>query len=922
VTATGRSIARARQAWGSRTRTPAGGQGGYALAVVLGVIAMTSVVIVALLGLALTTAKVSTAQSRAAREMRAADGALEGVLATMATPGRPEGCAAVPAGTTVSFDDGTAETGDDTSVTVQCAAATTGFDPAQPLGGPDVKLVGGSAYTGSVAVPAVGADRPTLVATGTEALQFDADVSVRRGAALARSGGPPAVATTGQYVQGQAGPGASGTDCGPLRPGGPDPAQVVQDRNDEPTCGDATVAALSVDAQQLVSPGDTASAPARTLSTTACNGVPTGGVVTLQPGRYDAVQTSRLNQWLAAGACPGRTFWFRPSSEPGVLSVFAFDANPNRAGGAALVIAEPTISVVVGAPNGWNPATGGAPAGAFPQACDPAAAGASIQLSGRTALRHLAGRVAICPARNGATRLPAIVQAPTTSPDPITTAAGSTDFRLPNGADGGPALLASPNDANTSAITSFPCPPWVLPGFECPSVARSFTASFANVPPGPLRSAKVTVVTREAPPAQAQDFPRWAQIFVFRPNGTQLCVTNLMRAGRTHWQQSAYDLVADPGCRTQLLDQPGSVLEDASVRVSFYFAPTAPAAPTLSVRGVRLIVNDLRAEAAAVSGTGWTDPGNARLNDTAVTRFPQEACPLFGMPCVLAVPMQPRELSLTGLRFPDGTDDGQLSTLRVLVRNRPPPPSDAGLLWVSDPNDESSTEFRLTLADGRSCTVTYTGYSHSNQETQFDLLAGGGCAGVVTRLSDLNGSSLRIRLVTGCAWWGGTRLTPGADGRCGTVAMPEFQYAALTATTTTATARPPTSVVTVDARPTGGGSVFHVFGDTVVPRSDIDLRWQGLRPQIPLFNGSLVAHGLGSQMSAGAQMGVVCCSSPTRAVRLRASVDGQPRAEAVVQIDPPPAPGQRRRLVVQDWQLCGIGNCGAIAPVIVAGRGG
>jgi len=54
---------------------------------VLGIIALTSVVVIALLGLALTSARIAGQQAELARETRAADGALEAAVSDIARDG-------------------------------------------------------------------------------------------------------------------------------------------------------------------------------------------------------------------------------------------------------------------------------------------------------------------------------------------------------------------------------------------------------------------------------------------------------------------------------------------------------------------------------------------------------------------------------------------------------------------------------------------------------------------------------------------------------------------------------------------------------------------------------------------------------------------------------------------------------------------
>ena len=876
-------------------RRSSAAQGGFALMTVLAVLALTSLIIVALIGMAFTTVQFASSQADAARRTRAADGALESAIATMGESTDSSMCPGVRDGSTVTFDNGTPSAGDDDDVVLTCVDAAVSLDPTAPLGGADVKVVGNSGST--------------LTSSGSEALRFDADVSVRRGADVSTSGSGPAVALTGQYVQGQAGPGGSGTDCTVLDAAAGNPAQSIRDRDDDPACGDTSVADLAVAPQQLVNIDDPIAAPTRTVP--ACPG---SAVVELLPGRYDALQTSALNK-LLDGSCPGKVFWFRPSTDPARPAVFAFDANPHRAGGAALVVDDPTARVIVGQPTGGSDAAA-AQAAPFPAACDRSVSGASVQLSGRMALRHLAGRVAICPAWNGSDPLPALVQVPDASVDPVTVAASSDNFRLANGQNGGPALMARPDDSSIEATAAFNC---AWSGND--TCTAGFSATFANIPGvDQLRSVEVNVATRETPPAPWPTVPRRVVIQLVGAGGAQICQTAAMEGGRTNWQLSSYDLMSDSNCRSALNSKGPSALEGATVNVRYTYGPdgcvlgfdwvygwTLSCGERLSVRGVRLAVNAAVAEASSASGAGQSNPSAALRDDADATRAAQESCGITAFPCSFDTPGTNHDIEVSDLRFGNGVS-GPPSSLRLVVKNTRS--AAYGQSWVSDPIDDSRTEIRLTLAGGASCTVTTPGYAHSAQESQYDLLKGGapGCAGLISDVSQLQGASVRIRYTTGCAWIGGGRAPVGADGRCATVTLPETQYVALTATTT-AVADPPPSQVTVDV---ADGTDFHVFGATTLPRSRVDLRWTGASDpaDTPLFFGSLVAASIDSTMTSGASMGVVCCERPrSDRVRVEAAVDGTIRAVAVVSIAARPDGAPGHLIGVEDWQLCVHRSC-------------
>ena len=95
-------------------------EGGFALILVLAAIALTSVVVVALLGLAMTSSRLTVAQREAAARQRAADGAIEAAIGQLAQSDPALPCSGMP--------DGGADPG---SLT---------FEPGAPGGGIDVEV--------------------------------------------------------------------------------------------------------------------------------------------------------------------------------------------------------------------------------------------------------------------------------------------------------------------------------------------------------------------------------------------------------------------------------------------------------------------------------------------------------------------------------------------------------------------------------------------------------------------------------------------------------------------------------------------------------------------------------------------------------------------------------------------------------------
>ncbi len=168
-----------------------------------------------------------------------------------------------------------------------------------------------------------------------------------------------------------------------------DDAGAIVDLDIEPSCDD--------DAAENVVVGDPQAVVGFEV-TDADPAVPgCAPAVAIQPGRYDVARSAQLNGLL--NGCPGATFQFLPG-------VFSFDVDSGAVGDAdrhALRFGDPTASYVAGVL---------AAGPALTWRCDAEASGATFVLSGRTEIRHAAGRLAICPAFSAATGepLPAIYQ--------------------------------------------------------------------------------------------------------------------------------------------------------------------------------------------------------------------------------------------------------------------------------------------------------------------------------------------------------------------------------------------------------------------------------------------------------------------------------------------------------------------------------
>jgi len=874
-------------AWGPsavrRRRAAGASQGGFALMLALGVMAMTFLTSVALLGLALTASRVTVNQTESAMENRAADGALEAAVARLARTSAGAPCAAVPQGSTVDFADPSGAT-----VPVQVGCDLGVADPAKvdlPLGGPGVYLLGSSGPDGD------------LRHTGTAALPFDADVTVRTSANVTVTPNGPAVTLTGQYQQGRAAIGLTGTDCGPLATAG---TKQIVDRNSAPECGE-NLGDPPASVEQLVAPGTQALATVPSSCST---------VMAFDPGRYTPSLVAALNNLIAT--CNNSTFWFKPASVG--IGVHEFDANDPSSSVAArrtgLVIDNPTVSVVFGQPLGWDPATGGAGA-AFPRACDPTVSGASIQLSGRTAIKHLAGRVAACPARSSSnTALPALVQVPTaeTAPDGSMVSSEFTRNTATNpfGNVLDPTIRAS--------ATYSGCPN----NTQC-VLDRTVVTSWRDFPSVGVTSAKLLFKSKEAPPVTPTGASRRIDLTVTSASGATLGTCGFDQ-GRTQQLVTALDLLG-PGC-TGLSGRQATELEGSRFSARFrYTNPQCYASPgqciSLDLWDMRLEINGVVGSGQSVAaGSGWNSSSSANnvlVDDTALATPSQATlCVPNDTRCRRDQPGAKRTVTVQDVRFPAGSalSDGTspIDSLAVMIRNNAAGVANGS--YVSDPIDESSIMARLTLQNGASCEVASPGFSNSFQITRIDLQDG--CKAIVSTAGDLKDADITLTFTSNCLWYGGTRApASGTPALCDTVKVPQLQYVGLAATTNRILSDPPPTEATVDITGAGGRAAeFHVFGNTNLPRAQVQLHWRGTAraagefADTPLFGGSLLAQGLVSDMSAGALTGTVCCTPAGSPVRLTATVNGRVRATAVVESVAVPG-ALVRRVRVLDWSVGG-----------------
>lgn len=425
------------------------GQSGFALLATILIVMMTSMLVMAVLGLSIATTTYSGQQVRRDTATRNADAAMEAAVNVLRHEGMQLGSAAQDCPDLFPSPSGfpivRVDSGDD--VVVDCKALTPDvpYIPTDDrLNSEGVYLVGedyGSAHgnidpttfpwttalgaSNGATVSAIASSQAGLVASGPDALPFTNPVTVHSGAVGVRdpvtnaSGqNGPAITVGAAFNQGNAGPLATPSPsnpnwaCGILSPLGTTPATQVVSRPDAPQCGSVAGQGLSADNAEDAGADNSWPLERRTqLNRTSqivadCNSLPSAGdvattvmrrgadLISFPPGAYDV---GALNRWLSSGNCDNKVFWFMPGTYwfgcgPAQATTTSCDA----ANGDALRINDASSVVVFGAENGWGTPTLSRVRAKFPKACNPGAAGVAITLQSRTVIRHDAGQVAIC----------------------------------------------------------------------------------------------------------------------------------------------------------------------------------------------------------------------------------------------------------------------------------------------------------------------------------------------------------------------------------------------------------------------------------------------------------------------------------------------------------------------------------------------
>jgi hypothetical protein len=870
------------------------GQDGYVLMVALGVIALTFLTIIALLGLAFTTSKVTTVQREANERNRAADGALEAAL-TAVSDGTTQPCDSVPVGSQTTFDgaDGPFV------VDVECATGTG----AELADDPDADFGGDSVFVADQ-------DQGALQTGDGPPLRFDADVLVRGGATGPSAGGGPAYQVLGQYRQGLAGVGVAdqaSTDCGPLvAPGDP---QRVADRNDTPQCG--FVQANGTPLVDAPLPRDQGRSPLRTavdVSAATC------ATTTFAPGYYGPAAVEKLNALFET--CSNATFVFAPAATP-ADSVYQFDANDPDAGvdRDALVIDNQDVTVIFGV------ASAVALAGSPLPLCDRTESGSSIELTGRTALRHRAGRLAVCPANGRA----AVTQIPNAGLDPVINLV-SSNFQ--------PAA-----DVTGSSAPAFATFPQTCLFTNPPGLCRTRNIVFTttNLPAVPIEQVNLVFNSVETPKTQPQDRNVELRVTNVRAPGSDFtCAYSAL--GRTPGLGTALDLGA---CAPALVGQPASVLDGARFTVTVRYGRDTAVVPGPQIRlgiwDLHLQVNTERAGGTGATANGWNNPtGALDYDDADVAGF--VASTGSGIPAEAAkygswaVQGSTRTFTVTDIELDDPNfrgRDAELSALDLVVASREPAVPSEGYPTasaVSDAGDGSTLSVQITREEVGVCTFDLPGYGRSSRPVRVDLLERADCADDLLRSGDLTGLDVTLTYTLGCA-----RFTPAfdplgspqplfdANGNCLTVRVPDVGFVGLEAATDVVLDEPPASELTTDSDGSGGAlAQAQIFGDVLMGGSELQVRWAGGAPGAgvslasPLVVGNLQAGRITSTTEADASVGTVCCYLPNpQQGRIQAVIDGTVWAETLVAVDSIDGTATApRELLLLDWRFCGSGGCG------------
>jgi len=921
-------------------------QHGFVLLAVLAAIAITSIVIAALLAMMLNTIRITANQEQAAREARAADGAVSAAINQLRLnqTNASDACApGIPTAALGGFSLPFESSGRSDSATVTCSTA------ADELGtsAGDVKL-SGTRYEGSYdwklwpwpssLQSSVNVASPTLVHLGGEALKFNGRLSLKAGSAPLRtdSAGTPALEVRGKYDQAASGIGAevgASGNCGALD-GVAALAQTTVRASAGASCGDPLLVPVSVTQDYAIDE----SVP---TSPSLAAGCPAASVVTFSPGKYDQNAVATLNKWFGrgAGGCTNKTFYFP-------YGRYWFDANTVVSGVPAanqhaLIFDNPSSTFVFGKANGWDPAGAGPSATNFPKACDPLIPGASIILSARTEFRHLAGRLAVCPYSSsgsaGGTPYPALLQQ-TTVPTTVTAKTAVS----PSGNFSNPQNLLAGPAATPSASASFRCTfaAGYPAGQTCTSTNK-FTVTLSSTMSGAIGSVALNVTGNETNNNVSGVQARTAELTVTLAGSGGSCSVPAAAGAPDKSRIATYELLGGT-CRALITK--GEQLDGAQVEVSYSYkyaricplticnqaALSAAQAQSLTIWNVQVVANPWVGSAASVAATpptDWVTVDNARVNDTETARMSTLCMP---NPVCAARPEQSYTRTFQMADFGNfvggivGSSDltaatSHLQSLGVVIKQLGTQAQGINLSTLP-----GQTQLTLTLndavnpADRTVCTRSFTGVANQAGDNYFPLIGQGEstCGGVQLTsakqiASVLFGASLTVAYRLDCA----IRSGP-PNYQCTYFQPVGVQYVGLVATSDSYAGPVIQSRLTVDSAGVaslgagGGPASANFFGSAYLKNMGLDIHWNGQGSGASLFGGELQLNSLGSSMLPGATTDVVCCTKPEtniRKVRVTASVGGEAKLSAVVALnrDAPTAIP-----VVLEWTVCGRnGNC-------------
>lgn len=749
---------------------------------------------------------------------------------------------------------------------------------------------------------------PSMVYAGAQPLKIGGDLELRAGSIGVRDPSiddpgikGPAMSISGDYVQGFPGTG-NGIygGCGILQDNGADvyEATRVNAGGSPLTCNDTGAQGLSVD-NAAIAPAITWTPDKLRDNEKTIGACPATTLVKIEPGAYNASETAKLNAWLAEGNCDNKTFYFKQGD-------YWFDVD-DPANDNALHFNDHTSNAVFGMPKNWTDTNDyGAEDEDFPEACDPRAYGVSITLTARTTIRHDKGRVAICGPSAG---VPAIWQSE---------APGNTDHVLtPNPANttsaGG--LTGSGNSRSTGDL---PCPfftvdwPWNWPRAACQrDVSVTYSGfdddgSAATDPgPGPLNSAIIRIVGSHS---RANDGPAYTQFDVTVPNvtgadGSPLagfnCRARYFRIPQRTSEPLAYDLLAPPGaqggdpgasennCWTRFTDR--DQLRKATIKVTFHLK-THP----------RILFNDTENTKSCLwagffSGCEYSFSINSLEIIEGRTYSPTAAS--------LSGPWDSGTPASNILNWPNGVRahyNGSASTVRLSGFTNPYDPAlpteqldQVGLLLTGKSyygnGDAAYTQVRVYESDGTTkiCGAAFDRVAGNGHTRYLDLKTTdtnlakdlGGftrCSSALTSAMELEDAVVDVTIKTDCS-------SIVAPLTCWAIdEWLELNHASLVTVSSFTEPDPadrPVMHVTVNDDPgASDDALFNVFGTVSLPRTVLDVFWNGPAPEHAVVEGDfLVVSGIGSfGFGPDHEVGVLCCGPvklKDRKVQLRAIVD-------------------------------------------------